>query len=150
MFLWVISNHECLLSGADVAIWLVRKDDRLADEKDDNECTSLQLLSKMPFVFWSHFHLGPVEFLIYHCISLPPLLYTLFFVVALNYLSIIWKFIDNICPRAYTFNPMMGQALKLINPFVVINLSDSSSGVWLRRFRWWKRTSSHKAGKFRK
>ncbi|BAT96966.1 hypothetical protein LR48_Vigan11g149900 [Vigna angularis] len=48
-----------------VAIWLQRKDETLALERDEKQLTSLQLLSKMPQVFRSHIHLGLVKSAIY-------------------------------------------------------------------------------------
>jgi len=52
---------------ADVAIWLQRKDETLALERDEKQLTSLQLLSKMPQVFRSHIHLGLVKSIIHIC-----------------------------------------------------------------------------------
>ncbi|KAI4353976.1 hypothetical protein L6164_002889 [Bauhinia variegata] len=50
----------------DVALWLLKVDSSLANEKDDNECTSLQLLSTMPFVFRSSMPFGTISKLIYN------------------------------------------------------------------------------------
>ncbi|KAL9303450.1 hypothetical protein ACSQ67_020713 [Phaseolus vulgaris] len=49
-----------------VAIWLERMDEKLALEKDEKDLTCLQLLSKMPQVFRSHTHMGPLKNTIYH------------------------------------------------------------------------------------
>ncbi|KAK7382756.1 hypothetical protein VNO80_01813 [Phaseolus coccineus] len=48
-----------------VAVWLKRKDETLALEKDEKDLTSLQLLSKMPQVFGSHTYMGPFKSTIY-------------------------------------------------------------------------------------
>ncbi|KAI4353968.1 hypothetical protein L6164_002883 [Bauhinia variegata] len=48
-----------------VALWLLKMDSALANEKDDNGCTCLQLLSTMPIVFRSGTTFGAIEKLIY-------------------------------------------------------------------------------------
>ncbi|XP_068478580.1 uncharacterized protein [Phaseolus vulgaris] len=49
-----------------VAIWLERMDENLSLEKDGKDLTCLQLLSKMPQVFRSCIHMGPLKNTIYH------------------------------------------------------------------------------------
>ncbi|TKY72202.1 ankyrin protein [Spatholobus suberectus] len=49
----------------DVAIWLMKVDDKLADAKDEKELTALQMLSEMPFIFRSCCKLGTTDLLLY-------------------------------------------------------------------------------------
>lgn len=57
--------------GTDVAIWLLKMDEKLALHKDMNGMTCLQLLSNMPLVFRSQApSMGTMKNLIYYGTSL--------------------------------------------------------------------------------
>ncbi|XP_014518168.1 uncharacterized protein LOC106775540 [Vigna radiata var. radiata] len=47
------------------ALWLLKRYDYLADEKEDNDLTTLQLLAKMPSIFKSQTQMGPFKNLTY-------------------------------------------------------------------------------------
>ena len=52
----------------DVSIWLLNMDEKLAQHKDMNGMTCLQLLSNMPLVFRSQApSMGTLKTLIYYC-----------------------------------------------------------------------------------
>ncbi|KAI4354003.1 hypothetical protein L6164_002909 [Bauhinia variegata] len=60
--------HAAVAAQRFVALWLLNLDDKLAYEKDDNGCTSLQLLSTMPSVFRSGTQYGILKQWIYDSI----------------------------------------------------------------------------------
>ncbi|RDX58303.1 Ankyrin repeat-containing protein ITN1, partial [Mucuna pruriens] len=62
----------------DVAIWLLNTDEKLAQHKDMNGMTCLQLLSNMPLVFRSQApSMGTMKNLIYYCTSLSQYFFLL-------------------------------------------------------------------------
>ncbi|RYR69972.1 hypothetical protein Ahy_A03g016503 [Arachis hypogaea] len=77
--------HACILGQFfDVAIWLLKLDGNLAQHKDMDGLTCLQLLANMPLVFRSQTpSMGAVKNLVYYCTFLFPHIYIQFSNIAM-------------------------------------------------------------------
>jgi len=55
--------------NAGTALWILKNYDYLANEKEQNDLTTLQLLAKMPSTFKSQTPMGPFKSFLYICMS---------------------------------------------------------------------------------